>query len=716
MKSSTKVLLTGILLLLVSRSFFAQTTQVLTGSSTFTVPCGVTAMTIQMWGGGGGGGGSAGTSGGSGGGGGAYVTFTLSVSAGNTFTYSVGAGGSANGGAGGSSSINGITAGGGAGGANNGGAGGAGGTTSGGGTATNGTAGNANSTSTGGAGGAAAGTGGGAGGAGATTGNNGTAGTAPGGGGGGGGAKSGPSTAGGSGGAGQIKIIYVVAAGACNTSATTQTVNTCGLTWTDSGDLSGNYSTSQTYTKTFCSGVTGSCVNVTFTDFSLEATSASCLYDWMQIYDGPSVSSPTLGGKYCGTNSPGFVQPSVTNTTGCLTFAFISDAVVVSTGWSANITCAPCPSACVSSTSCPSGQVCYNGSCMVPSNNYIQFANNINACGTSFSSSNSGANSNYSPSQAGCGTSAANLDCNNATSPNGSGSDVPWSIENDIWYSFCPTSTGSWTVSVSATCNTTGGYQMGIFQGTSSNLSLLYASSCQQTQGLSCVQSLTGSNSVVVNVTSTTNCVYIVLDGHAGAVCNFNVNLATNSCSLLPIELMYFNVIPMEENSVELKWATATEKNNRYFFVERSKDAVNFETIKVVDGAGTTNEPQFYSYTDMNTLAGVAYYRIKQTDYNGASKYSDLKAVNLNSISNGGLRLMPNPGGNEVVLKYTCNSTEQGTISFFDQMGNEVLETELKCHAGTNAVQLDLSKLNSGIYFVVLNNGTEVYKSKFVKQ
>lgn len=100
-------------------------------SGSWVVPCGVTSITIDVYGGGGGAGGGGGgsnggffnTRGGGGGGGGGYTSITISVNPGSTFNYSVGAGGCGggnggdgdsgdNGTAGGGSSFSGTDAGG----------------------------------------------------------------------------------------------------------------------------------------------------------------------------------------------------------------------------------------------------------------------------------------------------------------------------------------------------------------------------------------------------------------------------------------------------------------------------------------------------------------------------------------------------------------------------------------------------------------------------
>ena len=67
-----------------------------TASGTFTVPAGVTSITVRAWGGGGGGGGSSSwNKGGSGGGGGQYAEANISVTEGQVFDITIGGGGAA---------------------------------------------------------------------------------------------------------------------------------------------------------------------------------------------------------------------------------------------------------------------------------------------------------------------------------------------------------------------------------------------------------------------------------------------------------------------------------------------------------------------------------------------------------------------------------------------------------------------------------------------
>lgn len=111
------------------------------------------------------------------------------------------------------------------------------------------------------------------------------------------------------------------------------TVSTTSGKFYDSGGANGNYSNSERYVMTFNSG-TSRKIRMTFTRFETESSS----YDYLEIYNGPTTSSPLIG-TYGGVNSPGTV--TATNSQGALTFVWRSDGSVTAIGWEATITTVP---------------------------------------------------------------------------------------------------------------------------------------------------------------------------------------------------------------------------------------------------------------------------------------------------------------------------------------------------------------------------------------
>jgi len=112
---------------------------------------------------------------------------------------------------------------------------------------------------------------------------------------------------------------------------TNGSVTTCSGNFYDSGSSSGSYQNNENFTETFYPSTPGSMIRFTFTSFSTESG-----YDFLRIYNGTSTSA-TLIGTYQGTTGPTTVTAS--NTSGALTFNFTSDGSVISTGWSADVSC-----------------------------------------------------------------------------------------------------------------------------------------------------------------------------------------------------------------------------------------------------------------------------------------------------------------------------------------------------------------------------------------
>lgn len=122
----------------------------------------------------------------------------------------------------------------------------------------------------------------------------------------------------------------------CYIQAQAGTVNysSCGGSFYDPGGT-GNYTNNANGVTTFCPSIAGQYVQITFSAF---ATEACC--DFLTIYNGNSTASPVIG-TYSGTTIP--CNITSTDATGCLTFRWVSDGSVVSSGWVAAVSCVAAP-------------------------------------------------------------------------------------------------------------------------------------------------------------------------------------------------------------------------------------------------------------------------------------------------------------------------------------------------------------------------------------
>jgi M6 family metalloprotease-like protein len=131
-------------------------------------------------------------------------------------------------------------------------------------------------------------------------------------------------------------------------------VNTCSGTFYDSGGDLGNYKMEESYTKVFTPSIAGNKMSFNFSTFYIS-------YDRLYIYDGPSTSSPAFSGSpFSGSQSPGYIAASLSNTTGAITFRFLS-YYTPSTGWAADIACfVPCVQPTTQASSFKSSSITMN--------------------------------------------------------------------------------------------------------------------------------------------------------------------------------------------------------------------------------------------------------------------------------------------------------------------------------------------------------------------
>ncbi|MBD78612.1 MAG: hypothetical protein CL840_06820 [Crocinitomicaceae bacterium] len=177
----------------------------------------------------------------------------------------------------------------------------------------------------------------------------------------------------------------------------------------------------------------------------------------------------------------------------------------------------------------------------------------------------------------------------------------------------------------------------------------------------------------------------------------------------LGVELIEFNVAKTHANGVKLEWQTASELNNDYFIIERSKNGTEWEGIQRIRGAGNSSVVIKYMETDNSPHQGISYYRLKQTDFDGHYEYSAVKSVNINASKHTPLRLYPNPTEKQITIEGDKADLEE--LKIYDLFGEEVSsQTHLKYRDDSKLV-IDLSHLTNGIYYVKTKTITyKVYK------
>ncbi len=471
-------------------------------------------------------------------------------------------------------------------------------------------------------------------------------------------------------------------------------VTDCGPSgYTDNGGPTNNYSNNiNNIYRVFCPNTAGNCMSVTFNSFDTELN-----YDYLTVGNGPTQNSPVFTtppanstGRIWGTPATPFSYTS-TDASGCLTFRFYSDNIINRPGWSAVLQCVPCAGG-------PNGTD--NNDCQ----NFTAICSNAN----------------INSSSTGPGISAEGC----------TGSACPAGGENHTnWYKFKAATTG--TLNLLITPNTpTGDYDFAIYGPNVTCGSLGSPVRCTD----SGVTGGTGMDNVAGDATEDVTGdswlanlfvvageeYFLVVDewspnSAGGYSMSWAGSTASLDCVILPVELSEFSSeYNPELGVVDLLWTTESERDNDYFEVERSVNGTDYEVINKVKGAGNTQMETQYYVEDPNPFVGINYYRLKQVDFDGNFKYSEVKSVNILDDAYDLMSVFPNPADNVTEVIFNSYDNKGAILKLVKMDGQTIIHTPIETVKGANRISVDLSGQEKGVYFIVVTTEKKVFTEKLI--
>jgi hypothetical protein len=180
----------------------------------------------------------------------------------------------------------------------------------------------------------------------------------------------------------------------------------------------------------------------------------------------------------------------------------------------------------------------------------------------------------------------------------------------------------------------------------------------------------------------------------------------------LPIELTTFTA-SLNNKRVDVKWTTESEINNDFFTIERSTDNETYTPIGTVDGAGNSTLVHNYSFTDISPVAGISYYRLVQTDFDGHTER--FSASVINNKSTGSITLYPNPATSGKIHISGEDLIVYSTITVQDITGKIIPSTTTLKENGTIDLEIsDAYTKKGGIFIVTATDGQKTIRQKLL--
>lgn len=201
----------------------------------------------------------------------------------------------------------------------------------------------------------------------------------------------------------------------------------------------------------------------------------------------------------------------------------------------------------------------------------------------------------------------------------------------------------------------------------------------------------------------------------------YTIGTKNASASPLPIELLYFKG-DLCDKEVCLEWATASERNNNFYTIERSSDGVNFQTLNQVSSKainGNSDVKHTYNDFDKNPFSGINYYRLKQTDFNQTYDFSKMIAVSIPSSSGIKFTIYPNPNSGEFFIDFSgIENNHELEINLTDLEGkNMYSNTMIISENNTKHIKIVPDRyLENGTYICTLSLEGIKYQVKVVVQ
>lgn len=175
----------------------------------------------------------------------------------------------------------------------------------------------------------------------------------------------------------------------------------------------------------------------------------------------------------------------------------------------------------------------------------------------------------------------------------------------------------------------------------------------------------------------------------------------------LPITLINFDGV-CNGSMIKLSWSTASESNNKEFFVEESEDAVNWVSVRTVPGAGNSTTNKNYSESVSSRFSGGSYFRLTQVDFNGNTESFDPVFVNCESSLHNEVNISPNPAHDYVNVKITSSQDLEAALTMFSTSGKILFTRQIILMEGINNIRLDISDIPAGAYHLNITNDKRI--------
>lgn len=179
---------------------------------------------------------------------------------------------------------------------------------------------------------------------------------------------------------------------------------------------------------------------------------------------------------------------------------------------------------------------------------------------------------------------------------------------------------------------------------------------------------------------------------------------------VLPVTIVSFTGKSMA-NANRLEWKVGQEVDVLHYELEKSTDALHFQTFATVNASNSTS----YRYDDAVINGSAFYYRLKTVDNDGTYKYSEIIYLSNRNVKNE-FSVLNNPFSNDLKLQFNFSQNSKGQINLYNVEGKLLKKESFDISHGSFTYTIsNLNAMPAGVYFAEAIVNDQRWKVKLLK-
>ena len=213
--------------------------------------------------------------------------------------------------------------------------------------------------------------------------------------------------------------------------------------------------------------------------------------------------------------------------------------------------------------------------------------------------------------------------------------------------------------------------------------------------------SVTYNYSINAGATVTGSGDYLFSVGTQGTV-NYKLEYCICPIVVLPLNVRDFFAKKIAADKAELKWTGMEDNENVYRYeIELSKDGHHFSNVGIVQKDASFDNVYKFIYSAGDNIPGIRFFRIKQVYSNGYTRFSEIRAVAMESSPIPKFSIYPNPSNGIVGIKFDNIPGGQMLIQVFNTEGRTVMKKDV---ATPGLSYLQMTPLLPGVYWIKMTD------------